>query len=91
MYIYYLLLSMASLPFYNCISNCRTQEQHAEQHVQQSSEQHIQQHRRYDRSLHYSTELAHLEEDVRIARALARQQIDKLSIQRMVILLDSVI
>ncbi|XP_072264523.1 myomesin-2 isoform X2 [Pyxicephalus adspersus] len=62
----------------------RTHEQHAEQQTQQYSEQQTRQHKSYDRSVHYATELAHLEEDVRIARALAREQIDKVSIQRMV-------
>ncbi|XP_018430419.1 PREDICTED: myomesin-2 [Nanorana parkeri] len=62
----------------------RTHEAHAEQQIQQHSEQKTQQHRSYDRSVHYATELAFLEEDVRIARALAREQIDKVSIQRMV-------
>ncbi|XP_073445284.1 myomesin-2 [Dendrobates tinctorius] len=67
----------------------RTQEKRAEQRSEQHAEQHIeqrsqQQHRSYDRSVRYSTELAFLEEDVRIARALAREQIDKVSIQRMV-------
>ncbi|KAM4041563.1 myomesin-2 isoform 2-T2 [Anomaloglossus baeobatrachus] len=56
-------------------------EQHAEQQIEQRSQQ---QHRSYDRGAHYATELAFLEEDVRIARALAREQIDKVSIQRMV-------
>ncbi|XP_073531493.1 myomesin-2 isoform X2 [Phyllobates terribilis] len=56
-------------------------EQHAEQQIEQRSQQ---QHRSYDRSVRYATELAFLEEDVRIARALAREQIDKVSIQRMV-------
>ncbi|XP_068137448.1 myomesin-2 isoform X2 [Hyperolius riggenbachi] len=59
-------------------------QQHAEHHVQEHSEQQVQQHRSYDRSVHYATQLAFLEEDVRIARALAREQIDKVSIQRMV-------
>ncbi|XP_053566344.1 myomesin-2 isoform X2 [Bombina bombina] len=54
----------------------RKQEQHAEQHVEQR--------RGYDRAAHYSTELSFLQEDVRLARALAREQIDKVSIQRMV-------
>ncbi|XP_040205741.1 myomesin-2 isoform X2 [Rana temporaria] len=62
----------------------RTQAQHTEQQTQQYSEQHTQQHRSYDRSVHYATELAHLEEDVRIARALAREQIDKAHIHRLV-------
>ncbi|XP_073531490.1 myomesin-2 isoform X1 [Phyllobates terribilis] len=67
----------------------RTQEKRAEQRSEQHAEQQIeqrsqQQHRSYDRSVRYATELAFLEEDVRIARALAREQIDKVSIQRMV-------
>ncbi|KAM4771791.1 myomesin-2 isoform 2-T2 [Rhinophrynus dorsalis] len=54
----------------------RAHEQHAEQQTQE--------HRSYDRSAHYATELAYLEEDIRVARALAREQLDKVSIQRMV-------
>ncbi|XP_077146174.1 myomesin-2 isoform X2 [Ranitomeya variabilis] len=70
-------------------STQKTQEKHAEQRSEQHAVQQIeqrsqQQHRSYDRSVRYATELAFLEEDVRIARALAREQIDKVSIQRMV-------
>ncbi|XP_066459687.1 myomesin-2 isoform X2 [Eleutherodactylus coqui] len=66
-------------------STQKTHEQKTEQHSQQQVEHRSQhQHRSYDRSLHYTTELAFLEEDIRIARALAREQIDKVSIQRMV-------
>ncbi|KAM4693674.1 myomesin-2 isoform 1-T1 [Discoglossus pictus] len=50
----------------------------------EQSEQKNVQHRSYDRSVHYATELAHLEEDIRVARTLAREQLDKVSIQRMV-------
>ncbi|XP_075058583.1 myomesin-2 isoform X2 [Mixophyes fleayi] len=70
-------------------STQKTQAQHAEQHIERHAEQHTErqahhQHRSYDRSVRYATELAFLEEDVRVARALAREQIDKVSIQRMV-------
>uniref|UniRef100_A0A8C5MUJ2 Myomesin 2 n=1 Tax=Leptobrachium leishanense TaxID=445787 RepID=A0A8C5MUJ2_9ANUR len=51
---------------------------------EQCTEQHTQLRQGYDRSRHYLSELAFLEEDVRVARALAREQIDKVSIQRMV-------
>ncbi|XP_053317271.1 myomesin-2 isoform X1 [Spea bombifrons] len=62
----------------------KQQSQRTQQMQQMQQTQQTQQHRSYDRSLHYSTELAFLQEDVRIARALAREQIDKASIQRMV-------
>ncbi|MEE6476653.1 hypothetical protein FKM82_011163, partial [Ascaphus truei] len=51
---------------------------------EQRTEQQTKQRKGYDRSLHYSTELSFLQDDIRIARALAREQIDKVSIQRMV-------
>ncbi|CAH2248546.1 myomesin-2 isoform X4 [Pelobates cultripes] len=62
--------------YYSPEFKARTQEHHAEEHTRQRQG--------YDRSRHYLTELSFLEEDVRVARALAREQIDKVSIQRMV-------
>ncbi|KAM4693675.1 myomesin-2 isoform 2-T2 [Discoglossus pictus] len=60
------------------------QEYSAKKTQSEQSEQKNVQHRSYDRSVHYATELAHLEEDIRVARTLAREQLDKVSIQRMV-------
>ncbi|KAM8953833.1 myomesin-2 isoform 3-T3 [Pelodytes ibericus] len=60
------------------------QEYSAQKTHEEHSEQSTQQRHGYDRTKHYSTELAFLEQDIRVARALAREQIDKVSIQRMV-------
>ncbi|OCT78425.1 hypothetical protein XELAEV_1802952315mg, partial [Xenopus laevis] len=56
-----------------------TEEQYTEQQMRQQTQR-----RSYHRAANYSIKLAYLEEDIRVARALAREQIDKVSIQRMV-------
>ncbi|XP_018120179.1 M-protein, striated muscle [Xenopus laevis] len=65
--------------YYIPVLKRRTEEQYTEQQMRQQTQR-----RSYHRAANYSIKLAYLEEDIRVARALAREQIDKVSIQRMV-------